>query len=115
MRGLAKLGLWVLGTAVPVFIAACYGIAYRFNRAGHVVDRQSGAGIAGIEVACLQGETETDIAYSSEDGSFSLNFDEPCESVRATDVDGDMNGGAYQSTTVPLPEPEETFVIEMDH
>ena len=37
-KKLAKLGSWVLTVAVPVVIAACYGVAYKFSRGGKVVD-----------------------------------------------------------------------------
>ncbi|MEK7705105.1 MAG: hypothetical protein AAB426_09115 [Myxococcota bacterium] len=116
MRVVKKALLWVVSTAIPVTIAACYGVAYRFShsQSGRVLDAATSNGIAGIEVTCLVADGEQSTTYSREDGAFELPYEEPCDSVRAADVDGAENGGTYATETVPFDENADELVIELD-
>jgi hypothetical protein len=121
---LARPILWLLTTAIPVVIAACYGALESFRLWGNVVDRETGEGINNIKVSCIlsNGPTEwsveeTQSSESSyygdggvgagdethsmpEDGYFSIGYDEPCYKLRFEDVDGEANGGRYATRVI---------------
>jgi hypothetical protein len=102
----ARPVLWLMTSAIPVFIAACYGAYYDESRAtGKVVDKSTGEGIADILVSCLApGGSVIDQTYSlAGDGAFEVWFQEvdPCETLRFEDVDGEANG-EFQTLELPF-------------
>lgn len=108
MLAIRRLLLWVLTTAIPVFIAACYGVAYNFARAtGRVTDALTGDGIGGIELSCMNDGEVQSTAYTAADGSFILEYDDamPCDTILVEDVDGDANG-TYAPASVPMQDGE---------
>lgn len=113
MRTIAKFFLWLTTIALPVVIAACYGMPYRFSKTGHVVDSETKEGILGIEVACMRAGSAQATAYTLEDGSFWLEFNDPCDHYRVEDVDGEDNGGQYVSRDVEWCKDCEEITIEL--
>jgi hypothetical protein len=109
VRSVARFLLWVVTGAVPFVIAACYGVMYSFSRSGRVVDAVTHQGIEGIQVTCRAGGYVQSGTTSWTDGQFLLEYDQPCETVDFTDVDGVANG-SYQATSVPLPSSGELLV-----
>lgn len=114
MRSVKKALLWILTVAIPVTIAACYGVAQRFSMGGRVTDATTGDGIEGIEVTCVDaGSFDSSMTWSDANGDFSVDYDTPCATVRADDVDGADNG-SYVTATVPFDENADEILIEMD-
>lgn len=101
MKGIARFLLWVLAVAIPVVIAACYGMPYRFVR-GRVVDARTQKGLKGIEVTCMRDGQATDSTYTWDDGSFEVGGNASCDEVVARDIDGVDNGGSYAEETAPV-------------
>lgn len=107
---------WVLGlvtSAVPLVIAACYGVAYTFSQRGRVVDKNSKAGVAGLRVECRStGNSVTDISYSETDGQFFLSTMNAgsCANVQVSDER--EVGKHYATTTVPS-DASKTLTIEV--
>ena len=110
---LARFCLWLIGVAIPVFIAACYGMPYRFTKNGRVVDAATGVGINGIKVTCLDGARDYNYSYTYGNGGFELDYDRPCDAIRVDDVDGVANG-QYESTQVPFCEDCPDLTIELN-
>ena len=124
MRLVARFFLWLIGVAIPVFIAACYGAPYRFSRYGWVKDRTTRSGINGIEITCLIDGQPQSSTFSRDDdecgpgedcepGWFEIDPDVPCDELRLRDVDGMDNGGQYETRTVPFPAAELSAYIEL--
>ncbi len=44
MRRLARVALWILGIAFPVFLAACYGPPHSYSRTGNVTENPGDPG-----------------------------------------------------------------------
>jgi hypothetical protein len=128
MKWLAKPILWLMTSAIPVFIAACYGSPYdgngpdngdnegkRFLK-GKVV-KPGGEGIPGIEVSCLTDAADAGIISSrvftmADDGAFVLEAPPGgCVSLRAADVDGPENG-SFESKEAPVTG-DEDLIIEL--
>jgi hypothetical protein len=131
VKRLAKPLLWLLTTAIPVFIAACYGGPFdgRWDEdagpdpeksvAGRVLSALTGSGIPYIRVSCVisgyGGEQVYDDTYSAPgDGAFELWSSEytPCEILRFEDVDGADNG-AYQTLELNYVDDGSDVVAEM--
>jgi hypothetical protein len=109
IRFFAKVLLSVVTGAVPVLIAACYGVSNvgpEGSCGGKVVDKTAGTGVTGIEVHCLNGAGDSfDVSVSASDGSFLVQ--QPvggCASLEARDVDGAARG-SYATATVPADRP----------
>jgi hypothetical protein len=98
---LSKFFLWLMGVAIPVVIAACYGPMYSYSKSGKVLDSDSKEGINNIQVSCLSGGTEQDMAYTNRDGTFWLTYDY-CDELKVEDIDGEDNGGIYLPRTIPF-------------
>ena len=112
MKLFAKPLLCLLTTAIPVFIAACYGPPMEdadggtdpeTSLTGRVLCALTGSGIPYIKVSCLvsgrDGQEVYDETYSAPgDGAFELWSSDytPCEVLRFEDVDGAENG-AFQT------------------
>ncbi|MCP4675647.1 MAG: hypothetical protein GY854_09115 [Deltaproteobacteria bacterium] len=135
---LAKPILWLLTSAIPVFIAACYGMPmYLFNAKGRVVDKKTGEGINNIKVSCIMtngpitwpvGESFSsttvpdggmwidDETFSQPgDGYFYIGYDDPCYEIRFEDVDGEQNGGSYATQTILMTEDGDAdLTVEME-
>lgn len=114
LKLVARFCLWLIGIAIPVFIAACYGMPYRFSKNGRVIDAATGKGLNGVKVICLQGERDWNYEYTYHNGDFSLSYDSPCDAIRVDDVDGLDNGGEYASRTVPFCEECPDLTIELN-
>ncbi len=114
MRRFARFFLWLMGVAVPVFLAACYGMPYRFSKIGKVIDSESKTGINGIEVSCLNNEQVLDVSHSYEDGKFEIWYDQPCDVLVFEDVDGEENGGLYSQKQIVFDEDTDNIIVEMD-
>jgi GMP synthase-like glutamine amidotransferase len=113
IRWMSRKALWVVTAVSPVVIAACYGMEYMFSRHGVVVDRSTGAGIAGIKVTCRSSTYGDTVDYSTNSGQFWLENDDACSAVAFEDVDGALNG-SYQSRTVAVSEVEDDGIVELD-
>lgn len=113
MRIIAKFFLWLTTIAIPVVIAACYGMAYKFTKTGHVVDSETKAGIQGISVSCMVGGNVEAADTTYEDGSFWLEFNTACDELLVEDVDGEDNGGQYVDRSVPFCKDCEDITIEL--
>jgi hypothetical protein len=103
---IARPVLWLVTAAIPVFIAACYGAYYDESRAtGKVVDKATGEGVPDILVSCMtSGGSVLDQTYSlAGDGAFEIWYQEndPCETLRFEDVDGEENG-EFQALELPF-------------
>lgn len=107
MKSLARLVLRFFIVAIPVVIAACYGMAYRFTKRGRVIDQATRTGIENVTVTCDVAKQATYHAYSSADGSFYLQYDTPCDTVTAGD---DVR---YVKKAVPFDAAATEIVIEL--
>jgi len=104
MKTLARPLLWLMTTALPFAIAACYGTPQLYRSGGRVATAR-GVGVRGLSVRCLDGaaapqapvvaETTTDA-----DGAFVLESPGGCTAIGVTDLDGDANG-RYADAVVP--------------
>lgn len=130
LKRLAKPFLWLLTTAIPVFIAACYGAPGNYGDwdagqdpersiAGRVLSALTGSGIPYIKVSCLisedNGQYVYDETYSKpDDGAFELWSSEytPCEILRFEDVDGAENG-AFQTLETSYVDNDQAVIVEM--
>lgn len=122
LKRLAKPFLWLLTTAIPVFIAACYGapgyscgygsdsdgdtdgdtdvpqVGHLRSFRGMVRNALTAVAVPYIRVTCgglgMSGEEAVDKSYSKPDGSFELWHSDvvPCDFLRFEDVDGAFNG-----------------------
>lgn len=102
MRHVSRCLLGIVTCVVPVFIAACYGMAYTFSQRGRVIDKGSKTGVSGMRVQCRnKSDAMTDETHTQSDGRFHLSA--TSESACATvAVDDDHEAGArYASTRVP--------------
>jgi hypothetical protein len=131
VKYIARFLLRMMTLAVPVVIAACYGVPQDYTlRNGRVVDKDTQRGIPGIKVTCLTGDagifstltngsmvdaglTTLDAGASTEDGTFQLNGGVDCTSLLAEDVDGPANGGSYAPVTQPFDSAATTITILM--
>ncbi len=126
---ICKALLWIFTSAIPIFLAACYGSpmgGWSFD--GKVVDEETGKGINGILVSCIMtngpmewsvddattvGDYEDGGTYTSPgDGWYYIDYQEPCYALRFKDVDGPANYGDHRTLTV-LAE-DLTAIIELD-
>lgn len=121
LRLLAKPLLWIFTCAIPVVIAACYGVYQDFfHVSGRVVDKETGDGLGNIQVTCLSKTgDETDSTHSLPgDGYFELrvDFPEDCSELLFEDVDEMENGGRFKTLTTDYnPEnDEETFGLDQE-
>jgi len=130
MKWLVKPFFWLLTSAIPVFIAACYG-APGFpddwddgpdpekSIPGRVLSALTGSGIPYIRVSCLlYGYDDLEVydeAYSApDDGAFELWSSEytPCEVLRFEDVDGEENG-AFQPLETDYADDGQPVVVQL--
>ena len=117
-KALARYGLFCLGLITPVFIAACYGVSYGFSKLGRVIDARSKGSLFGIRVSCVgSGADQAQVlstTLSATDGSFSVDYrpTTSCETLRFEDVDGEENGGAFETQEIPF-DGEQDVVVEL--
>lgn len=114
MKHLSRALLKLMTVCFPVFIAACYGPAYKYGKDGKVIDKETHLGVAAIRVSCLLADgTVQDATDSSSDGSFYLNYDAPCATITAEDRDGELNG-KYKPASLPASEQSSTVTILLE-
>jgi hypothetical protein len=102
MRLLAKGFLWLVGTAAPMMIAACYGTVANYDRCGRVADRDSDKGVEGIMVVCQDGTTKQDLGTTDANGSFCYSGYMECDGLRFEDRAKDRPGGTYNAVEMPV-------------
>jgi hypothetical protein len=115
IRALARLVLSLGIIGVPWTIACAYGMPVSYSKKGMVVDQETHVGIAGILVTCTRaGETPTG-SNTDKDGSVTVTYyDEAgCDSLDASDVDGDAGNGRYEPSSIPFDGTSATFSIMM--
>ncbi len=106
MKTLARPLLWLLTTALPFAIAACYGTPQLYRQGGRVATARNGVGVRGITVRCLDGAAAPQAPVVAEtttgaDGAFTLESPAGCTALDVADLDGDANG-RYASRVVPV-------------
>lgn len=109
LRALSRLALSLGALGLPWTIACAYGTEFVY-RLGKVLDRDTHQPIAGVEVACVQGD-RTVSAYTDASGDVSVPVDGGCDRLEARDVDGDANG-LYATTSIGFPA-SDSFTILM--
>jgi hypothetical protein len=125
MRNIQRLLLWLITGAIPVVIAACYGVVMDFYKPGKVLDKATQKGIPDIEVRCAgltedagavedAGEDTGLLAVSDAEGSFVISGQPGCDTLRFIDVDGADNGGQYSAVEAPLGADGAELVVEME-
>ena len=101
MRIISRFLLGIVTTAIPVVIAACYGMAYTFSQRGRVIDRDSKAGVPGLRVDCRSASNATtDSTLSASDGAFDLHALSPASCATIAVQDEREVGPHYPATTV---------------
>jgi hypothetical protein len=113
VRTIARFLLWILTSAIPVFLAACYGAPYGYSKNGRVIDSESKEGISGIKVICSENGNDWNYSYSWTDGYFNVDYDVPCDKLVLVDEDGLENGGFYPRRVVPFDEDCDEITVEM--
>ena len=113
MRTIARFFLWLVTAAIPVVIAACYGMPYKYSKSGHVIDSETKEGIQGIQVTCVVNDSDYSMAYTYEEGAFVIEYDADCDALRVEDVDGEDNGGTYLPRTVAFCKDCQDITIEL--
>jgi hypothetical protein len=112
MKSLARACLRLVILSVPVVIAACYGMAAKFNKRGKVIDKDTLQGISDISVKCMSADGhELDVTRTyNGDGDFVLSYDVICDHLDAVDS---LTPARYQEISVPFSEPSPTVTIPM--
>lgn len=113
MKWLNKLFLGLMTAVAPVYIACAYGSPFNYSKDGRVVDAESKEGIEGIQVTCVVANQDHNSGTSTSGGYFILSYDEVCDEVRFVDVDGEDNGGQYQTRVIPFDENAESWTVEL--
>jgi hypothetical protein len=122
--------LWLLTAAVPVVIAACYGVMTNYKKV-QVINSADKAPISGIQVRCDHivledgGAGSEDGGSASEDagiegnvfttdseGRATIEYSIFCDSLSFTDVDGAENG-QFDSKTIDFVEGDDEEVVEL--
>jgi len=113
MRLVSRILLGIVTSIVPVFIAACYGIAYSFHQRGKVIDKSSKAPVQGLRVDCRGAQDRVaDTTLTSADGVFDLHAED--SSACATVVVQDERNQTTHYATVSTPStPGKDLVIEV--
>ena len=125
MRNVQRVLLWLITGAIPVVIAACYGVVMEYYKPGKVTDKTSQKGIPDVEVRCAglaedAGPVEDAaadpgvLAISDAEGSFVISVLPSCDTLRFVDVDGEENGGQYASVEAPLGANGAELMVEME-
>ena len=137
MTKIYRVLVYLVTFAIPVVIAACYGPSYRYRKGGKVLDKQSKAPIALIDVTCVVDGGWSPTERTQGNGTFQLMFDTPCQSISAVDSlaaagdagatdagatdAGATDGGTlpqrtarYAPKSVPYDEAAPEIVIELD-
>jgi len=116
MKWLEKGALALMTGVMPVFIAACYGMPMDGSVSvwGNVKDKVSKNPIGNILVRCMRSGVSVDETYTGAgDGSYSLFVpaEDGCEFIRFEDIDGEENGGLYQTKEIPF---EDNASVELE-
>lgn len=95
------LGWMAMMAPVWTSLSGCFGSTEECQyMAGRVVDAETGDGIEGILISCLEGGSSVHETYSGKDGAFSIWYQYSCASLRFEDLDGIAAGGDFVSRTV---------------
>ena len=115
IRALARLVLSLGVIGVPWTIACGYGMPVTYNKKGMVVDKDTHVGIGGILVTCARAGKTPIGSNTDADGSVTVvYYDEAgCDSLDASDVDGDAGGGRYAPASIPFENGTAPFSILM--
>ena len=108
MKTLYKALLWLMVTAVPLVIAACYGPMYRYTKSGRIIDATNQKALQNIKVTCLRDGKPLGFAVSTSEGEFWLD-NMACDSLKFEDESGKHNPRTVSST-----KDFEQFDIELD-
>lgn len=122
MRMLAKFFLWIVGMAIPVVIAACYGPSMRYQKdgqpegkpTGQVLDKNTRQPVAGLEVRCLSKEQVRFITRTSALGTFHLLDPFLCDQLQFNDLDGDANQGLHKDKQISYRPGPSQLVVELE-
>ncbi len=85
MKKLARACLRLTLFALPMAIAACYGMVARYNKEGKVVDKDTHESLSDITVKCVDAQGAVLGTATSYSGNFTLPHDEPCDHLEASD------------------------------
>jgi hypothetical protein len=113
MKAIARACLKLVILAIPVTIAACYGMMTRYNKRGYVIDKQTRQGIDGVEVKCILSGGAIGASNISTNGAFDLYYDTLCDHLEAEEAPAD-GAVRYKKTSVPFDENSSTVTIEME-
>ena len=113
MKWLNRLFLGLMTAVAPVYIACAYGSPFDYEKDGRVVDAETKEGIADIEATCLIADQEHSTAASDQAGYFTMIYESACDQVRFVDVDGEANGGQYQTRVVDFDENATSWIVEL--
>lgn len=113
MRRISRLLLGIVTCVVPVFIAACYGIAYTFTQRGRVVDKTSKTGVAGLRFECRSASNSvSDVTHTAADGTFDLHARDAnaCTTIA---VEDDGRATTRYASTTAKPNAAKDLVVEV--
>ncbi len=113
MRRVSRYLLGIVTCAVPVFIAACYGIAMSFSQRGRVIDKDSKAGVGGLRVECLTASSAvSDMTTTALDGAFDLHTADQA-SCTTIAVDDQRAASSHYASTTAKSDASKDLVIEV--
>ena len=86
MKKLYRALVYLVTFAVPVVIAACYGVPYRFGRGGKVLDKNSRQPVSQIDLSCESSDAGSFYVDTTDElGEFKVTDFENCPELRAVD------------------------------
>ncbi|MHB8872533.1 MAG: hypothetical protein ACYC8T_02495 [Myxococcaceae bacterium] len=95
MKKLYRALVYLVTFAIPVVIAACYGMSYRYRRGGRVLDKTTSAPISQIDVKCESGDGGfAKVDTTGSDGEFQVEDSLPCPSIQFVDALSVADAGA---------------------
>lgn len=98
MTRLYRAAVYLVTFAIPVVIAACYGVGYRYRKGGTVLDKQTRGSISEIDVSCDFDGGTSPTFRTGDDGVFQIQSDQNCINLRAVDTLGPpVDGGAVDA------------------
>jgi len=129
MTRVARILVGIFTFAIPVFIAACYGVR-GYYKGGKVLDKATRLGISDIDVTCMQAQPRGSLERGGssrthdDTGSYLVYNDVACTSLLAEDAlkketaDGGTPSGSrtarYTAKLVPFDEAAAQIDIELE-